>query len=886
MNILKLTTIILFATCKITAATPPDSIPQYFTRQTTLFPQEKVYVQTDKSTYIAGEQIWFRAYLVDARSHSTDCQSNFIYAELIDPWNNLISRIKIMNNNGVYSGNIRLEQNLPTGNYMLRFYTRYMQNNNNSNGFQKNIHIGNYFSARYPIESSFEPGGKKNEIAGKLIFKEFGKSEPILPEKIRIYDQKGEAHLIKPDENKTIDLRLDMEKTKNKTLCLDYNIGSNTHKQFINITDYSDNFDVTFFPEGGHLPENTVVRIAFKALNASGMSENIKGLIISNKGDTVSQFESNSLGMGAFVFRNDPTQNYYALCKNNDNHEKRFEIPATTKRALSLRTDWRKENLYISLNKSPETNLPDSVYLMIQCRAQVVYGKVWNDPTQPLCFSNNSLPTGVLQVMLIDKNNIPLSERLVFNTNKNDKTNVLFSSNKKEYKKREKVDATIRIIDNKGKDLPAQISVSVTDNKLVRKDSCVNILSSLLLTSELKGYIESPAYYFYPENTTAPQDLDLLLMTQGWSRYNVSEVMQGKYTLPPLLPETTQQITGKVLRGLELNKPAPDYPVMLIVSQNSNTLHTKTDNDGTFYFKNMLFCDSTQFAVICTTPKGKSSVKLTITNDTFPAINYFFPSDRKKIKANNTVKESTDFHFLNHGSNAGIRMYQLDEVTVSASYKKKDEITRNPLASVFNKRVGKEELLRTHPKNVMDLLAGIAGISIWTAGSYPYPYITNLWDGITPPPSAFLLVDGTEVGPEHLNAYMPQQITEVEVVKGGRIATVGPKGIYGAILITTGIDTSYNASPVENIRKITPLGYQITKEFYSPKYETKKQQNNPIPDTRSTIYWNPDVKTTEKEKGAFQFYTADMPESYSVIIEGITADGKLIYKEEKLGADD
>lgn len=877
MNILKLSILLLLATSKITAVNPHDSIPQYFTRQTMLFPQEKIYVQTDKSSYIAGEQIWFRGYLVDAKTHQMKAQSNFIYAELIDPWDKLISRTKIMNNCGVYNGNIILEQNLPTGNYMLRFYTRYMQDDNNHNFFQKNIYIGNYFSTRYPVSAEFEQGGKKNEIAGNLIFREFGKKETMLPDKIRIYDEKEEPVLIKPDDMGTVNIRLNPEKRKNNTLYMDYSIGGSTHKQFINIPPWNNNFDVTFFPEGGHLPGNTVVRIAFKALNSSGLGEKIQGMILSEKGDTVSRFQSNQLGMGAFIFRNDPSMIYYALCKNKDNREKRFELPATKTEALVLRTDWRKENLYISVNKSPLTDFPQSLFLIIQCRAQVVYAKAWDNPTQPLCFSNNSLPTGVLQVILIDKNNIPLSQRLVFNTNKSDITNVAFASNKKKFSKRDKVNVSILIQDDKGKALPAQFSVSVTDDRLVKKDSSVNILSSLLLSSDLKGYIESPAHYFLPENPDAVLDLDMLLMTQGWCRYNISEVLKGKYTMPATLPEKTQEIKGNVFRGMELNKPTPDYPVMLIVSQNNNTFHTKTDKNGSFCFGNMLFSDSTQFAVICTTPKGKSNVRLTVPKDTFPVINYFFFEDINKKKTDSSEKELTDFHILSLGNESGMRTYQLGEVMVSAPYKKNEEIIRSPFASVFNKRVSKEELLRTHPKNVMDLLAGIAGVSIWTANNYPYPYITSFWEGSKPPPPVYLLIDGTEVAPEHLNSYTPQQITEVELVRGARTASIGPKGFYGAILITTGIDTSYTASPVENIQTITPLGYQITKEFYSPKYETKKQLNSTVPDTRSTIYWNPDIKTTDKEKGIFEFYTSDTPASYSVIIEGVTLDGKLIH---------
>jgi len=78
------------------------------------------------------------------------------------------------------------------------------------------------------------------------------------------------------------------------------------------------------------------------------------------------------------------------------------------------------------------------------------------------------------------------------------------------------------------------------------------------------------------------------------------------------------------------------------------------------------------------------------------------------------------------------------------------------------------------------------------------------------------------------------------------------------------------------------LGYQVTKEFYSPAYETAEQQNETTPDLRSTIYWNPDVRTNDGGKAEINFYAADTETSYTVIIEGITNDGVLIRKMEKI----
>ena len=71
----------------------PDSIPEFFLQQQNIFPQEKIYVQTDKSNYLVGDTIWFRAFLVDACMHTLSTLSNFVYADLLDPHNRLVDRI-------------------------------------------------------------------------------------------------------------------------------------------------------------------------------------------------------------------------------------------------------------------------------------------------------------------------------------------------------------------------------------------------------------------------------------------------------------------------------------------------------------------------------------------------------------------------------------------------------------------------------------------------------------------------------------------------------------------------------------------------------------------------------------------------------------------------
>jgi len=123
-----------------------------------------------------------------------------------------------------------------------------------------------------------------------------------------------------------------------------------------------------------------------------------------------------------------------------------------------------------------------------------------------------------------------------------------------------------------------------------------------------------------------------------------------------------------------------------------------------------------------------------------------------------------------------------------------------------------------------------------------------------------------------------QDVDQIEVAKDpAGTAIFGGKGNNGVVMISTkkgeGLQTHEENT---NIKFVTPLGYQITKQFYTPKYETQEQIDNPMLDLRSTIYWCPALKTDALGKALFEFYTADAPSTYSIVIEGIAPDGKIV----------
>ncbi|KAA6314593.1 TonB-dependent receptor SusC, partial [termite gut metagenome] len=194
-------------------------------------------------------------------------------------------------------------------------------------------------------------------------------------------------------------------------------------------------------------------------------------------------------------------------------------------------------------------------------------------------------------------------------------------------------------------------------------------------------------------------------------------------------------------------------------------------------------------------------------------------------------------------------------------------------SSPFNTLITAEEIEKRRPHNLLSLLATIGGVVV----SGDKVSIRNNGEPL-------ILVDDVQVENDYLSMFEIDDLDEIEIVKDGAQSVIfGSRGANGVIMITTkqGFDQALRKMERFNIKPIMPFGYQSPKEFYSPVYETPEEMSNNVPDLRTTIYWNPNVKIVDG-KATTNFYTADDSTTYSVIIEGITDDGKLIYAKETI----
>ena len=635
---------------------------------------------------------------------------------------------------------------------------------------------------------------------------------------------------------------------------------------------------MSFFPEGGNFPEGIFSRIAFKALDRHGASECITGEIVDEEGNRIKEVTSVFAGMGSFVFKPEAGKEYFLVSRNNHGQEKRFKLPPA-KNIFTLGAYYRNKRHFIQVNKSP--GMPEKpLYLLVHCKGEVLYGDFWDHRREYISFLSDLLPPGVLQVLLFDERMNLVSERLLFNKNEN-KTLLTFTSDKKHYQKREMISVDIHVTDPEGIPLAGHISVSVTDDNDVAIDSLHTISASLLLSSELRGYIESPGYYLQ-DHAEAELALDHLMMIHGWRRYEVAEAIKGNFRPPETGFEVSKVISGSV-KSLLSGKPVVNGEV-LFFSNDGNFGQTETNDAGQFHF-DLHYPENVNFFVQARNQKGKDGVELILKQEQFPKLEHI-PAG---LMFSHTGMDKTDFiqkAKQRSQYDDDMRTILLSEVTVTAKrIEKKDEAR---LSFWYNSSsdatIYREQIEQRAVQRVTDLFYTVAGVRVNPDGTVNIRGVGSITGRGLP----LVIIDGIYLDwtdyDSPLEMVNIHDIETIDVFKGASTSIFGLRGADGAISITTkreispGNISEFNA----NCASITPTGYQKPVEFYDHRNDTPKSRNLSLPDYRTTIFWKPDIILPDAGKATFDFYASDFPTTYSIVIEGLSNNGKIIRKIETI----
>lgn len=846
----------------LSAQTMQDTIIANFSLMERI-PKEKLYLHLDKPFYGAGEKIWFKGYLVNAITHQDNAQSNFIITELINRSDSIVERKKIRRDSLGFHNAFTLPATLPAGDYYLRGYSNWMLNEDPDFFFSRNIKIGNsidntivssieyqqeddtHYTAKIKFTSNVQAVFENTTI--KYLYLENGKIK-----------NKGKK---KTDENGWISISLpDLKSPVARRIEVEFDDPQYIYKRTFHLPVFTNDFDVKFFPEGGALINIPHQNVAFKAQGADGFSKEIEGFLFNSKGDTLTNFRSEHNGMGIFTMNPVDNETYYVTARTNDSITKRFDLPAIEPKGISIAMSHYKQEIRYEIQKTETTEWPQKLFLLAHTRGKLAILQPIN-PERTFGKMNDSLFTeGITHFMLIDQQGNALSERLVFVPD-HKPNQWQITADQPTYGKREKVSLQIAAKDNEGNPVEGTFSVSITDRKSIQPDSLAdNILSNLLLTSDLKGYVEDPAYYFLNQDARTLRSIDYLMMTHGWRRHKIENVLRTPSLNFTNYIEKGQTISGRIMGFFGAN--VKKGPICVLAPKYNIIATTETDEKGQFIV-NTSFRDSTTFLVQARTKKGFAGVDILMDPPQYPVATHKAPYFNGAATFMEDYLMNTRDQYYMEG---GMRVYNLKEVTVTA--KRERPSSKSIYTGGINTYTVEEDRLQGYGQTAFDAASRLPSVTI-TNGSE-----IHIRNNSEP---AIIVIDDIvyEDASDILKDIQVSDMSSISLLRGADAVILGPRASGGAVVITLKDPRNLPARPAQGIITYTPLGYSESVEFYHPTYDTPEKKNAQRSDFRSTVYWNPELRLDAEGKATIEYYTPDSTAPEDIIIEGVDKNGKV-----------
>lgn len=902
----------------------PEDVAMRFDRQRELYPQEKAYVHTDRSCYMGGDTVWYRVHVADASTHEPVSWSKYVYVELKTPDDSLSQRVKVMGERGVYAGYLALPQDIAEGDYTLTAYTNFMRSAGASYFPQMTLRIGNPLSTKFRIEADTDGPYADGSVRVRLRYVDRRTGRPAELKEMTYRKPDGSTGIGRNPDG--IMVSLTAEELRNGNWLY---VAFDKYAKYIRFPDNGVDYDVTFHPEGGYLVNGTACKVAFKAIGSQGLSRQVAGRVVDSHGVEVARIVTSHAGMGLFTLVPQPMERYYAECVDTCGRVKRFALPEAQSDASVLRVV--VEDTTVTIGTVGRAR--DDLRLVVHQRGKVVCHV--DNMVGEVRLVRRGIPSGVVHAVLFDGDWNPLSERL-FYVGQRQGRSARVTTEKPAYSTREHVSLRVSLEGYGQRE--GNFSVSVSDARYSEDGSDPGLSAEMLLCSELSGHVEDPGYYFDEDNTMAPVALDLLLMTQGWRRYDVPSVVRGRYALPAAELEIGQELRGR-LGSRWRDRPEQGALVNVIVPKYGYAGAFTTDSAGIFRCTGFDFPEDTQFLLQAFRSSGKSLFPNFRVFETYPethALPMGVDEPAAKNEKTDESEEAADITWEQFVEQERLRyLYNgmsvtLDEVVVEGFKVKPPE---DFYESIAFRSYDYREMEKEGVTSVEEILRKIAGLRLQD-GNYSFrSYPTALYidgvsqdggqhtqdDFLTPylpggmrqkSSSASVITDEgkpdegaipgvpVHLNPGHSSATMGlgstfdsqldlieripfDMIKRVDFLQPSQAVIFGPNASGGAIMITTKRGSEIpEGADWRDYRVFMPLGYQQRATFYSPKYETTAERQSTVFDFRPTLYWNPCVAVDSQGKAHVDFYTSDSRNTaYHVRVAGLTADGEIIDSE-------
>lgn len=618
----------------------------------------------------------------------------------------------------------------------------------------------------------------------------------------------------------------------------------------------ANNVDIQFFPEGGNLVEGITSKIAFKAVDQFGEPASCKGTITDKENNVVASFQSVKSGMGNFVLKPQKNETYTASVKIADTNFT-CKLPSAYAQGFVMQLENSSDTQLRLTVSNDMTGNNDAVFMLAHSRNVVkdFQQKVFSNGTCVFVIDKNKLADGISQFTIFNASKQPVCERLFFKRPQT-KLNIITKASQATYETRKAVTVSLNAIDGMNITQQADMSMSIFMLDSLQGGDYTDIRTYLYLSSELKGNIDSPDFYF--QNTKEADDAaDNLVLTQGWRRFKWEDVLQNKKPSFHFLPEHEGLLVNGRITHKRSGIAAENITAFLTVpGENFQFAVAGSKANGALTFNTKRFYSSG--TIVLKTADSNYKVELTPAYaDSFVArVSPFQMPEKWKeqlllrsinMQADNAylAEEKQQTYLLNNDTAAFYgkpdQRYYLDDYTRFITM---EEVMREYVTSVHVKKDEQQFHYKVH-NSVYDVFFE---------------------------DDPLVLIDGLPV-------FNTNEIVELDPLKVKRLDVIARK-YYFQNFTTNGIVsyTTYKGDlagfPLNEGEVVVEFdGLQQQREFYAPVYSNGNERNSRLPDLRNVLYWAPEIKTGSNGNAQVTFYTSDVAGKFACVVQGITKEG-------------
>ena len=638
---------------------------------------------------------------------------------------------------------------------------------------------------------------------------------------------------------------------------------------------------VDVFPEGGVLVNGLNSKVAFKATNNFGVPVFIKGFLVNDKNKVLDTLKIAHDGMGFFKLKPVVGEKYQLNWTDENAQKGVTPIMPANKEGVILKLSMDVEKAYVQVERT--SDVPQSfkhLRLLVHQNQRLLYNVDFKGEErllQKVGLPIEEFPTGVVQFSLFSNDWVPIAERIVLVNNRLHEYNAMLSVVVANVAKRGKNVLEIMVKDT----TESNMSISITDASVVLPEQ-QTIYSDFLLSNDIRGKVYHPAYYFSSDADSVAAHLDLVMLTNGWRKFDWDKIKSGIFPAPAYPKEIDfMKVSGKVYASSSL-KLSDDLLLSLIINgrdSSNKMLFIPILSDGSFEDKSIFYYDTSKI--------------------------YYGVNSKSKLNNLAVV------HFENGFLKQEFTKLQIDAGGFIRNWS--DSMARAKLNSILLEQERQKKLLesitlkevvvKSKTKSPIQLLDEKYATGFFTGGDGTAFDLTN--DPSALGSMSVLTYLQSKVPGLTINAFGAQAsanwrgsktdffvnefntplesvqniaIADIAYIKAIRPPFFGSSGggSGGAIAIYTKRGSNNKGKNIKSLGMEYAVlgGYSVFKEFFNPDYE-KTAENFEV-DSRTTLYWNPYVLTNKRNpRIRLEFYNNDISKKLQIVLEGTNANGKL-----------